>query len=228
MPNLWRFFGALPEYVFSYDKDGVLVNLYTSSTVDHTLADGRRVTLIVETDYPKSGNIKVRFDGERPVSFNLRLRIPGWCKSATAQWPGQEEKPVQSEGYLSVSRKWEKGDTLDLKLDMPVRMILPNPNIPTHAGQVVFGRGPLLFCLEKEDVDFQVGKASINIRPEDVQNSVAVKWHPDLLEGIHMLSMPGKVDGKAVELKLVPWQVRANRSENSRWMLYIPNSGLPK
>ena len=53
--NMWRFFGALPEYLFSYDKEGLFVNLYTSSAVNHTLADGRQIALTVETEYPHQG-----------------------------------------------------------------------------------------------------------------------------------------------------------------------------
>jgi len=37
-----------------------------------------------------------------------------------------------------------------------------------------------------------------------------------------MLHVPGLVDGKAVDLKLVPWSVRANRSANSRWLIFLP------
>jgi len=220
--NMWRFFGALPEYLFSYDKDGLFINLYTSSTVNHTLADGRQIDLSVETEYPHQGDVKVRFDGESPTPFKLRLRIPGWCKSATAQWPGQETKRVEGGDTLVIDRTWKNGDTVQLQFDMPVRIILPDPKVKANAGQLVFARGPVLFCLEKEDVDFPVEKARVAIRPEEVTQRVGVTWHPDLLDGIHILHVPGLVEGKAVDLKLVPWSVRANRSENSRWLIFLP------
>jgi len=35
LPNAWRFFAALPEYVCSWDDDGLWVNLYSSATVTH-------------------------------------------------------------------------------------------------------------------------------------------------------------------------------------------------
>ncbi|MCD6288850.1 MAG: glycoside hydrolase family 127 protein, partial [Candidatus Hydrogenedentes bacterium] len=132
--NMWRFFAALSEYLFSYDKEGLFVNLYTSSTVNHTLADGRQIALSVETEYPHQGDIKVRFDGKSPTPFKLRLRIPAWCKSATAQWPGQKENSVKVGNYLVIDRTWKKGDTVQLQFDMPVRMILPNPKVKANAG----------------------------------------------------------------------------------------------
>ncbi len=222
MPNCWRFLGALPEYLFSFDKDGLFVNLYTSSTVDHTLADGRQIVLSVDTEYPHQGDVRVRFDGKKPVSFNLRLRIPGWCKDATAKWPGQKKRSVKSSDYLAIDRTWKKGDTVQLQFEMPVRMILPHPKVKANTGQVVFARGPVVFCLEKEDVDFPVENASVVIRPEEVRKRVKVTWHPDLLDGIHLLTVPGLVEGKAVDLKLVPWSVRANRSDDSRWLVFLP------
>jgi DUF1680 family protein len=105
---------------------------------------------------------------------------------------------------------------------MPVRMILPDPKVEANAGQVVFARGPVLFCLEKEDVDFPVEEARVAIRMGEVAQRVCIRWHPDLLDGIHMLHVPGLVDDRAVDLGLVPWSVRANRSENSRWVIFLP------
>ena len=60
------------------------------------------------------------------------------------------------------------------------------------------------------------------MRTGEVTQRVRVRWHPDLLDGIHVLHVPGLVEGKAVDLKLVPWSVRANRSEHSRWVIFLP------
>jgi len=226
MPNCWRFLSALPECVFSYDEAGLFVNLYTSATVNHALTDGREIALSVDTQYPHEGDVEVRFDGERATPFQLRLRIPSWCESARAERPGQREQSVKGGDYLVIDRTWREGDTVQLRLDMPVRMIPPDRRVKANAGQVVLARGPELFCLEKEDVDFPVEKASVAIRPEEVKGRVDVTWHPDLLGGIHMLGLPGLVDGEEVELKLVPWSVRANRCDTSRWVIFLPLSVL--
>jgi DUF1680 family protein len=226
MPNCWRFLGALPEYVFSFDDDGVFVNLYTSATVHHALPDGRRIALTVETDYPHGGEVLVRFDGDSPTPFALRLRIPGWCEAATAEWPGRKKTRVEGGDALAIDRTWKKGDAVRLALAMPVRMIPPDPRVEANAGQVVFARGPVLFCLEQEDVPFPVEQAVVDVRPGDVEKSVAVEWRPDLLEGIHVLRVPGRAGDKPVELTLVPWSVRANRSPDSRWVIFLPALSL--
>jgi len=226
MTNCWRFMGALPEYLCSYDDNGVFVNLYSSSKISQTLKDGRIIDLSVETEYPFDGKVKVSFKGEKATPFNLRLRIPEWCETATAYWPGQNKKNVESGQYLQIERKWKKGDRVELQFEMPVRMIEPNPEVNADAGQVVFARGPLVYCLESEDVSFPVEKARITpMKPEEVPGRVSENWYPDLLEGIHKLRVPGLVDEEDVDLILVPWYVRASRSDTARWVIHLPQEG---
>jgi DUF1680 family protein len=215
--------GALPEYIYSYDDHGVFINLYTSSKINQTLKDGRTVNLNIETDYPFDGKVKVIYIGEDATQFNLRLRIPGWCEAATVALPGQSTKVVKGGRYLEVDRKWNTGESMELQLEMPVRIIGPNPNVQADAGQVVFAKGPLVYCLESEDVSFPVEKALVApMKAEEVADLVDEKWYPDLLEGIHKLIVPGLVDNQEVDLILVPWFVRANRSDSARWMIHLP------
>ncbi len=223
MTNCWRFLGALPEYLFSHDDQGVFVNLYSNSTINQTLNDGRVIDLTVETDYPFDGRVKVSFKGVQPVSFNLRLRIPAWCESANAAWPGQTKRTVESGKYLEIDRKWKNGDSVELQFEIHPRMIEPNSQVKADAGQVVFARGPLVYCLESEDVTFSVENAKVaNLKLEQISNEVKEKWYPNLLEGIHKLTVPGLVDDKEVELILVPWFVRASRSDTARWVVHLP------
>ncbi|MHC4962361.1 MAG: glycoside hydrolase family 127 protein [Planctomycetota bacterium] len=220
--NAWRFLGALPEYLYSYDEKGLFVNLYSSSKTSHVLSDGRKVELRVETKYPHDGDVKVRFNGEEPTSFKLRLRIPGWCKSAVVKVAGEKVKSVNTGQYHVIEREWKHGDTVELKFKMPVRVIESDPRVKANAGQIVFARGPVLYCLEKEDFDFPVEKAMVSVDLKDIEKQVKVQWHEHLLDGIHVLTVPGRVEAKLVKLKLVPWSVRANRSQDSRWVIFLP------
>lgn len=228
MPNCWRFLGALPEYIFSHDEDGLFVNLYTTSEVCHSLPDGRQISLSVKTGYPHRGDVRIRFDGSQPAKFQLRLRIPGWCDKATSSWPGQEKRRVEGGKYLVIDRMWTRDDAVELVFDMPVRMIRSDPRVQANAGQVVFARGPLLFCLEKEDVDFPAEDARVALAARDPVSQIRAEWRPGLLGGIHALHVPGMVAGKRVALTLVPWYARANRSRDSRWGIYLPLAQLPE
>ncbi|NND07245.1 MAG: hypothetical protein HKN87_12775 [Saprospiraceae bacterium] len=229
MTNCWRFMGALPEYLYSFDDKGVFVNLYSSSKINQSLKDGRRIGLSVETEYPFDGRVEVVFTGETATAFSLRLRIPAWCKTAAVKWPGQNRKTVESGKYLRIDRQWKSGDKVELQFDMPIRMIEPNSMVKADMGKVVFARGPLVYCLESEDVSFPVERAMVvNMKPEEVTERVVAHWYPDLLEGIHKLKVPGLVDEEEVDLILIPWFVRANRSDSAQWTIHLHQEGRIK
>lgn len=243
LPNCWRFFGALPEYIFSYDDDGLLVNLYTSGTVHHRLADGKKIQLTIETRYPHDGKVVIRFDGNQRARFQLRLRIPAWCQKATMKFGGRETNIIGGGKYFTFNQTWQAGDTATLTFEMPVRMVFSDPRVEANAGQVVFARGPLIYCLENQDVDFPVQLARVALRPEELKDHVRVEWRGDLLSGVNVLYLPGIIApepeqnrvsaftttssiGRLTKLMLIPFYARANRSEDNRWVTFVPL--LPK
>ena len=237
MPNAWRFLGALPEYVFSYDATGLFVNLYTAGTVKHTLAEGRAIALTIDTRYPHDGQVSIRFDGDQPAAFALRLRIPAWCRGAAIALPDGTTTNVSAGTYHTLERTWAPGDTTTLDLPMPVRMITSDPRITANAGQVAFARGPLVYCLDSADVPFPVECARVALAPEDVAGAAEAAWEADLLGGIHVVRVPGFIAPEpddaapytgtpnALEpttLPLVPFHLRANRGDDNRWTTLIP------
>ena len=219
MPNCWRFMGALPEYVFSQNREGLYINLYTESSVTHPAADGNPTTFTVETSYPQEGKIVVRCT-EGGGSLNLRLRIPGWCDSASIQLPDGSASNPEKGKYFAVQHHWEVGDSLVLDLPMAIRLIQPDPRVEADRGQVVFARGPLLYCLESDDVESPVETKRTTCTPDSVAETCSSEWHPELFGGIHTLSVPGEQG----DLTLIPWYCRANRSDDSRWIIHIPLS----
>jgi hypothetical protein len=70
----------------------------------------------MRTDYPYAGEVIFEVTHlEKPRSFAVAFRKPGWCNNAVL--PGS----VLQNGYLVVRRKWQAGDQLKLSLDMPLR-----------------------------------------------------------------------------------------------------------
>ncbi len=144
--------------------------------------------------------------------------------------------------YWTIRRLWQPGQTATLTLPIPPRVIVPDARIEAVAGTVVFARGPIIYCLKKQDVDFPVETARAAIEPAAAAKVIHAEWREDLLEGVYVLHVPGETaaataasDPKAspplvqavpirsIELKLVPFYARANRSNDSRWVVFIPN-----
>ena len=55
-------------------------------------------------------------------------------------------------GYLKLTRVWAKGDTVDLGLPMPAERLYAHPNVRQDQGRVALRRGPLVYCVEQQDI----------------------------------------------------------------------------
>ena len=53
--------------------------------------------------------------------------------------------------YGAVSRKWKKGDVVQLHFDMPVRTVKANGHVADDRGRIAVERGPLVYCAEGAD-----------------------------------------------------------------------------
>lgn len=71
-PNLNRVLASVADYIYGYDKDTVYINQFAGSVAE---CDGMKISQ--ETDYPKSGKIKINTENVK----RLCIRIPSWCKS---------------------------------------------------------------------------------------------------------------------------------------------------
>ncbi|MBM4027947.1 MAG: glycoside hydrolase family 127 protein, partial [Planctomycetes bacterium] len=109
-------------------------------------------------------------------------------RDALARRPGNQVsltvngKPILSsveEGFARLERQWQKGDTIELSLPMPVRRVLPHPAIRANRGRVALQRGPIVFCLEGPDND---GKVANLVIPDDAR--IEARHRPDLLNGV--------------------------------------------
>jgi DUF1680 family protein len=83
-PNLERTFAELPGYLYAKSPDGMWVNFFHSSTVD--AGDGVRLTQT--TDYPWSGEVRIRIDETPAREWSLNVRIPAWSKDTTVRLNG--------------------------------------------------------------------------------------------------------------------------------------------
>ncbi len=118
--------GLLSKLQLLTRKGCLVMNLYLPGQVTGFSPSGRRVTIRTETEYPKTGVIRITLqpeeEGER---FALLLRNPAWSERTTVTVNG-EPLPA-SDGYLRVERAWKRGDTILLTLDLRIRVLHPIP-----------------------------------------------------------------------------------------------------
>ncbi len=132
---------AMAEYhnlIYFRDADGIFVNLFTPSELDFEHA-GTPVMLRQVTDYPEQPSTGIEIHTERAVTFTLRLRMPGWARSAALTLNG-EPLPVEAApgGWLVLRREWQPHDRLTLDLPMALRLQPVDPQHPARAS-VLYG-----------------------------------------------------------------------------------------
>lgn len=149
-PNISRLIASIGEYSYSQAEDRVYVQLYHDNRVSLDIG-GQNLNIKQTTDYPWDGNIEFQLSCEKPIQFDLALRIPEWCNEYKVLLHGRAQSAATDGGYAVLSRQWTDGDTIALDLAMPVEHVMPHGNIRQAAGQVALQRGPLIYCLEEVD-----------------------------------------------------------------------------
>src|SRR5579875_527020 len=138
-PNLACLLSSLGGYMYSVNDTDILVHLYAQSTSTLTLAS-HTVVLSQKTNYPWGGTIEIEVKPEEPVEFGLDLRIPGWCKAAHLLVAGEEAPLDLHKGYARIGCLWRSGDSIVLRLDMPIERVYAHPAVQADIGKVALRR----------------------------------------------------------------------------------------
>jgi DUF1680 family protein len=110
----------------------------------------KQVKLQQETNYPWDGAVKLTV--QSPLKKEIRLRIPGWCKTYSIAINGEKQDTLAiKSGYAILNRKWETGDQITLNLDMPVEVVAADPRVKEDVDKRAIQRGPLVYCAEQID-----------------------------------------------------------------------------
>lgn len=151
-PNVVRTLAESSNYAYLQSSKGIYCVLYGGSALDTTLADGSRLRLTQHTDYPWDGKIRITIDEVPRRRMTIGLRIPAWARSPSLKINGRRAAAPKPGRFHEVSRRWSAGDTVDLDLPMPVRLVEAHPNVEEARNQVAVQRGPVVYCLESMDL----------------------------------------------------------------------------
>ena len=199
-PNLARTLAELPAYFYSTSEAGVWVHMFNNSTLDWQLEDGTPVAITQRTEYPWNGRIEIEVNPETAAEFSVFMRIPGWCRSATATAADEALAATPGE-YLEIRRSWQPGEKIVVDLPMPVELLVANPMATETRDSVTVKRGPIVYCFEAIDnPEIDVREASL-VLPEEGLPEFEEEYRDDLLGGVVVLKARGAVpDGEWGEL----------------------------
>jgi DUF1680 family protein len=241
-PMFLKLMGAMPGYIYAQDKSGIYINLFVGSTAQVQLA-GQNVVIKQVTSYPWQGEVNIKVEPAKTREFDLHVRIPGWCQGLTSPADLYQVvnrprdgaarlkvngkvigKPEIVHGYATIYRRWNRGDIVQLTMDMPVQRVKANAQVNADKGRVALMRGPVIYCFEGTDnggaVNNLVISAGTEFTPEyrsnflgeaSVLQATATGTFQTPLNAV--LSVPWKVTA-------IPYYANANRgtSQMQVWM----------
>ena len=239
--NICRFIPSLPGYVYAVKDKDVYVNLFMSNEAN--LEVGKKsVVLEQQTRYPWDGDVAVSVKKNKAGEFAMKIRIPGWVRGqvvpsdlyrySDGKRLGYSVKvngqPVESElqdGYFTIERRWKKGDKVEVHFDMEPRVVKAHAKVEADRGRVAVERGPLVYCAEWPDNDFDIMSVLVNRRPqfETVEKPDLLCGLTEIKTGAQVLGYDaeGRLTASDVELTLIPYYAWAHRGSGNM-MVWLP------
>ena len=182
-PNTLRTLCEAQEYAYAVSGETLYVNLYGQNSL-------KTQDLEVEqtTDYPWDGHIKLTVKKAKRLS-TIVLHQPDWCNSYSVTVNGEKAD-------LTINRKWKKGDVIKIDFDMKPRLIEANPLVEEAKNQVAVMRGPIVYCLEGQDI-----QGGYRINDIAIDDDIELKEVKMTISGHKFIALEG--EAKLVNNK--PW-----------------------
>lgn len=147
-------------------ENGIVINFFERGIVKTTLANGKTVNLSFDTDYPANNTVNITVNIQETTEFKLLLRNPNWSENTVVKINGNIQK--SEKGYITVNRKWNNGDVVELIFDMRAKAIYPIAyGSQVLMNEVVWGVNYMVPTFDKEH--------------PTTKNHIAIKYGPLML-----------------------------------------------
>ena len=212
--NLIRFIPSIPGLIYSTNKDVLYVNLYASNTANIVL-ENTHFEISQKTNYPWDGKVAISVSPKNESVFTLKLRVPSWARNQVLPGDLYRYKTISvaktsltingiatafkvDNGYITIVRKWKKGDTILLHFPMEVKEVITNEKVAGNIGKVSLEYGPIVYAIEEIDNPTVFDKITIG-----ANDTFKVAKDPSLLEGVNTI--------KTKNFKAIPYYSWSNR-----------------
>jgi DUF1680 family protein len=189
--NLSRTMLMLPTWMYSKDAGGLYVNLFAGSAMAIDGVAGTTVQMVQATNYPWDGKVRITVNPAQPTTFAIRVRVPNRNVSRlytttpevtglrACAVNGAAVAPTVVNGYLSISRRWQHGDTIDLDLPLQIQRVRATTAVAADEHRVALRYGALVYNIEA--IDQALTGALAPAAP------LVAEWRADLLGGVTVI-----------------------------------------
>ena len=196
-PNIVRTIAEAQDYIYSLSKDTLWVNLYGASELNTVWVEGDRIRVTQETQYPWNGRIKLTINEAPGRPIAVKLRIPGWTDPGDAMVHVNGKLALgtpQPGRYFEVKRDWKAGDRIEIDFRIHPTLVEANPLVEETLDQTAVRYGPLIYCLESNDLPAGVRLEDVALSPV-IDSSTFTARHATV-SGAEMIML----DAKALQL----------------------------
>lgn len=136
------------QFIYTHEADDLYVNLFVASELNWR---DRGIVLRQDTNFPEQESTRLSIVKGKG-RFTLNLRCPSWCEGMEVSVNGKP-LPVQPESssYFAISRKWKKGDVVEMTLPMHTT-VEQMPNVKDY---IAFVHGPIVLGMKTGTEDLK-------------------------------------------------------------------------
>lgn len=229
-PNIARLLASLEKYIYLKNEKELFVNLFIGSKLN-TKMKGQNLSLKQEHKFPWEAEINFELELEKDLEFVLKIRYPEWAEQAVLKINSKEEVIIEENGYIKIARSWNDGDRLQLEFKMPIEKIKSHPKVAANRGKAALKRGPLVYCLEEVDNNYDLDQimipehSELEVKRSNILNGIRIikgqgfiedlsEWENKLYRNVEDIAL------KEIEYQAVPYYAWDHREEGKMrvWM----------
>ncbi len=152
-------FSKLNDSIYYQDADSVYVIQFVSSKVT---ADDKNIVLTQESDIPNSDTTKftVNTVSGDTTDADIVLRVPDWAAGdVTVKVNGTAKDVKVVNGFITLSDKWNNGDTIEYSIPMEVVAY----GLPDNENIVAFKYGPIVISANLGTDSMNTSTTGVNV-----------------------------------------------------------------
>lgn len=195
--------GLVPKVHITTAENAAVINLYIDGSAKVNISGCGNVIFKTETDYPRTGNVKITTDMTEDAEFELKLRNPHWSENTKVSVNGSAQEA--KDGYISIKRIWRSGDVIELNFDFRTEVIKPIP----YGHQILMNKniGELNYTVPAYDKEDPEAKYHLAFRRGPIILAQDGRMKYDINKPIHpIIDSENCVNATAVEKDTVPFK----------------------
>jgi DUF1680 family protein len=149
----------LPEYIYSTDQEGLVVNLYAPSTIVWKQGNSN-LTVTQATSFPVAGGVTLTVAAETPMNMSIRIRVPSWAAHDVPIHVNGTTAVVGKPGtYAAVRRTWSANDVISFTLPLEFSAVkyMGLDQAADNVDRYALLYGPVLMALTDPNGRIRVG-----------------------------------------------------------------------